>query len=120
MLIEEWALLPQEMLHQLVLSMRRRCKATIARCFQSTFRRDSASKPGTYESHLMRDQDCMADLSPRVAVWFCIAVAECGLALPDLRSPDHFLRIHPLDDGQHLPNGVSVACAFTCCFVVRS
>ncbi|GFT82649.1 transposable element Tcb2 transposase [Trichonephila clavipes] len=31
MLIEEWALLPQEMLHQLVLSMWRRCEATIAR-----------------------------------------------------------------------------------------
>ncbi|GFW25431.1 transposable element Tcb2 transposase [Trichonephila clavipes] len=30
-LIAEWALLPQEMLHQLVLSMRRRCEATIAR-----------------------------------------------------------------------------------------
>ncbi|GFX73811.1 hypothetical protein TNCV_4291271 [Trichonephila clavipes] len=30
MLIEEWALLQQEMLHQLVLSMRRRCEATIA------------------------------------------------------------------------------------------
>ncbi|GFW90460.1 transposable element Tcb2 transposase [Trichonephila clavipes] len=30
MLIEEWVLLPQEMLHQLVLSMRRRCVATIA------------------------------------------------------------------------------------------
>ncbi|GFW24920.1 transposable element Tcb2 transposase [Trichonephila clavipes] len=30
MLIEEWALLPQEMLHQLVLSMQRRCEATIA------------------------------------------------------------------------------------------
>ncbi|GFW15792.1 transposable element Tc3 transposase [Trichonephila clavipes] len=30
LLIEEWALLPQEMLHQLVLSMRRRCEATIA------------------------------------------------------------------------------------------
>ncbi|KFM72202.1 Transposable element Tc1 transposase, partial [Stegodyphus mimosarum] len=30
MLIEEWALLPQEMLHQLVLSMRRRCEATTA------------------------------------------------------------------------------------------
>ncbi|GFW09089.1 transposable element Tcb2 transposase [Trichonephila clavipes] len=30
MLIEEWALLPQEMLHQPVLSMRRRCEATIA------------------------------------------------------------------------------------------
>ncbi|GFU12569.1 transposable element Tcb2 transposase [Trichonephila clavipes] len=30
MLIVEWALLPQEMLHQLVLSMRRRCEATIA------------------------------------------------------------------------------------------
>ncbi|GFX96621.1 transposable element Tcb2 transposase [Trichonephila clavipes] len=30
MLIEEWTLLPQEMLHQLVLSMRRRCEATIA------------------------------------------------------------------------------------------
>ncbi|GFT62832.1 transposable element Tcb2 transposase [Trichonephila clavipes] len=28
--IEEWALLPQEMLHQLVLSMRRWCEATIA------------------------------------------------------------------------------------------
>ncbi|GFY13095.1 transposable element Tcb2 transposase [Trichonephila clavipes] len=26
MLIEEWALLPQEMLHELVLSMRRRCR----------------------------------------------------------------------------------------------
>ncbi|GFW37425.1 transposable element Tcb2 transposase [Trichonephila clavipes] len=30
MLIEEWVLLPQEMLHQLVLSMRRECEATIA------------------------------------------------------------------------------------------
>ncbi|GFU33803.1 transposable element Tcb2 transposase [Trichonephila clavipes] len=30
MLIEEWALLPQEMLHQLIPSMRRRCEATIA------------------------------------------------------------------------------------------
>ncbi|GFV48815.1 transposable element Tcb2 transposase [Trichonephila clavipes] len=30
MLIEEWALLPQEMLHQLVLSLWRRCEATIA------------------------------------------------------------------------------------------
>ncbi|GFT89745.1 transposable element Tcb2 transposase [Trichonephila clavipes] len=30
MMIEEWALLPQEMLHQLDMSMRRRCEATIA------------------------------------------------------------------------------------------
>ncbi|GFW85389.1 transposable element Tc1 transposase [Trichonephila clavipes] len=30
MLVEEWALLPQEILHQLVLSIRRRCEATIA------------------------------------------------------------------------------------------
>ncbi|GFV45136.1 hypothetical protein TNCV_2792111 [Trichonephila clavipes] len=30
MLIEEWVLLPQEMMHQLVLRMRRRCEATIA------------------------------------------------------------------------------------------
>lgn len=30
MLIEEWALLPQEMLYQLVLSMRRRCESVIA------------------------------------------------------------------------------------------
>ncbi|GFU30736.1 transposable element Tcb2 transposase [Trichonephila clavipes] len=30
MLIEEWALLPQEMLHQLVLSMRKQGEATIA------------------------------------------------------------------------------------------
>ncbi|GFT80310.1 transposable element Tcb2 transposase [Trichonephila clavipes] len=30
MLIEEWVLLPQEMVYQLVLSMRRRCEATIA------------------------------------------------------------------------------------------
>ncbi|GFV66195.1 transposable element Tcb2 transposase [Trichonephila clavipes] len=29
-LIDEWALLPQEMLHQLVPSMQRRCEATIA------------------------------------------------------------------------------------------
>ncbi|GFX70657.1 transposable element Tcb2 transposase [Trichonephila clavipes] len=29
MLIEEWALLPQEILHQLVLSMPRQCEATI-------------------------------------------------------------------------------------------
>ncbi|GFW42484.1 transposable element Tcb2 transposase [Trichonephila clavipes] len=32
MLIEKWVLLPQEMLHQLVLSMRRRWEATIASC----------------------------------------------------------------------------------------
>ncbi|GFX03145.1 transposable element Tcb2 transposase [Trichonephila clavipes] len=36
MLIEEWALLPQEMLHQLVLSMRRRCEATIAKSATET------------------------------------------------------------------------------------
>ncbi|GFV79803.1 transposable element Tcb2 transposase [Trichonephila clavipes] len=30
MLIEEWTLLPQEMLYQLVLSMRRRCESPIA------------------------------------------------------------------------------------------
>ncbi|GFU49293.1 transposable element Tcb2 transposase [Trichonephila clavipes] len=30
LLIEEWVLLPQDMLHQLVLNMRRRCEATIA------------------------------------------------------------------------------------------
>ncbi|GFW35487.1 transposable element Tcb2 transposase [Trichonephila clavipes] len=30
MLIDEWALLPQEMLQQLALSIRRRCEATIA------------------------------------------------------------------------------------------
>ncbi|GFW40183.1 transposable element Tcb2 transposase [Trichonephila clavipes] len=30
MLIEEWVLIPQEMLHQLVLSMWRRCEPTIA------------------------------------------------------------------------------------------
>ncbi|GFY12487.1 transposable element Tcb2 transposase [Trichonephila clavipes] len=30
MLIEEWVLLPQEMLHQLALSLWRRCEATIA------------------------------------------------------------------------------------------
>ncbi|GFW91176.1 transposable element Tcb2 transposase [Trichonephila clavipes] len=34
MLIEEWAFLPQEMLHQLVLSMRRRGEATIAMIFR--------------------------------------------------------------------------------------
>ncbi|GFS60121.1 transposable element Tcb2 transposase [Trichonephila clavipes] len=35
MLIEEWVLLPQEMLHQLVLSMRRQCEATIAKSLGS-------------------------------------------------------------------------------------
>ncbi|GFV78718.1 hypothetical protein TNCV_3168191 [Trichonephila clavipes] len=39
MLIEEWALLPQEMLHQLVLSMRRRCEATIAAITSNTLPR---------------------------------------------------------------------------------
>ncbi|KFM71924.1 Transposable element Tcb1 transposase, partial [Stegodyphus mimosarum] len=39
MLIEEWTLLPQEMLYQLVLSMRRRWEATIAlRCFAHPLR----------------------------------------------------------------------------------
>ncbi|GFW45282.1 transposable element Tcb2 transposase [Trichonephila clavipes] len=37
-LIEEWALLPQEMLHQLGLSMRRRCEATIACGMQCRFK----------------------------------------------------------------------------------
>ncbi|GFW02037.1 hypothetical protein TNCV_1149171 [Trichonephila clavipes] len=47
---------------------------------------------------------------PRVAIWFCIAVAECGLALSfnnrtsDLRSPGHFLRI-TLDQGVTIPRG---------------
>ncbi|GFU58509.1 transposable element Tcb2 transposase [Trichonephila clavipes] len=36
MLIEEWALLPQEMLHQLVLIRRRRCETTIALLNQRT------------------------------------------------------------------------------------
>ncbi|GFX15959.1 transposable element Tcb2 transposase [Trichonephila clavipes] len=43
MLIEEWVLLPQEMLHQLVLSMRRRCEATIT---NKSLRRPPDS-PGT-------------------------------------------------------------------------
>ncbi|GFX48212.1 hypothetical protein TNCV_3931621 [Trichonephila clavipes] len=30
-------------------------------CFQSSFHRDSSSRPETDESHLVRDQDCMAD-----------------------------------------------------------
>ncbi|GFW19744.1 hypothetical protein TNCV_1606341 [Trichonephila clavipes] len=40
---------------------------------------------------------------PRVAIWFCVAVGECGIALssnnrtPDQRNPGHcVLRIHLL------------------------
>ncbi|GFW88535.1 transposable element Tcb2 transposase [Trichonephila clavipes] len=40
MLIEEWALLPQETLHQLVLSMRRRCESIIAGLVESFFKND--------------------------------------------------------------------------------
>ncbi|GFW20416.1 transient-receptor-potential-like protein [Trichonephila clavipes] len=62
---------------------------------------------------------------PRVAIWFCIAVAECGFTLssnnrtPDLRSPGHFFRTPLPYRGQPLPNGVSVSGLLTCCFVVR-
>ncbi|GFX77158.1 transposable element Tcb2 transposase [Trichonephila clavipes] len=44
MLIEEWALLPQEMLHQQVLSMRRRCEASIARLWDQYQSEDSVSR----------------------------------------------------------------------------
>ncbi|GFV90156.1 hypothetical protein TNCV_4378721 [Trichonephila clavipes] len=46
MLTEEWALLPQEMLHQLVLSMRRRCEATIAVCIVRAQMPSSREKTG--------------------------------------------------------------------------
>ncbi|GFS81290.1 hypothetical protein TNCV_1224861 [Trichonephila clavipes] len=48
---------------------------------------------------------------PRVAIWFCIAVAECGLVLssnnrtPDLRNPGCFFRItfFNFDQGVTIP-----------------
>ncbi|GFU27701.1 transposable element Tcb2 transposase [Trichonephila clavipes] len=48
LLIEEWALLPQEMLHQLDLSMRRRCEEAIAKERQ----REEATVPGTSRHNL--------------------------------------------------------------------
>ncbi|GFX64882.1 hypothetical protein TNCV_1095261 [Trichonephila clavipes] len=50
-----------------------------------------------------------------VAIWFCVAVGECGLALsfnnrtPDLKSPGHFLRIVPFNFdrvSQYLPRSI--------------
>ncbi|GFW47537.1 hypothetical protein TNCV_3177011 [Trichonephila clavipes] len=49
---------------------------------------------------------------PTVAIWFCVAVDECELALPsnnrtpDLKSPGRFFRIVPIDFdrmSQYLP-----------------
>ncbi|GFU72808.1 hypothetical protein TNCV_3712311 [Trichonephila clavipes] len=47
--------------------------------------------------------EILAFPQPRVAIWFCVAVTECGLALssndrtPDLRSPGRFFRIAPFN-----------------------
>ncbi|GFU71883.1 hypothetical protein TNCV_1628241 [Trichonephila clavipes] len=73
-------------------------KVNIAKehCFQSLFRRDSSSKPETDESQCeIRSGGWCKRSQPRVAIWFCIAVTECGLALssnnrtPDLRPRRH-------------------------------
>ncbi|GFV25451.1 transposable element Tc3 transposase [Trichonephila clavipes] len=55
MLIEEWALLPQEMLHQLVLSMRRRCEATIGR-FVEWAQNEIAVVPDFHKRILFSDE----------------------------------------------------------------
>ncbi|GFV99720.1 hypothetical protein TNCV_5080801 [Trichonephila clavipes] len=52
-------------------------------------RKSLGARSGLYGGYCRHSQ-------PRVAIWFCIAVAECGLALSsnnrtsDLRSPGHF------------------------------
>ncbi|GFT25627.1 transposable element Tcb2 transposase [Trichonephila clavipes] len=78
MLIEEWALLPQEMLHQLVLSMRRRCEATIATEEKMELRRENAVifygfKDGlNQEECVKRLQLAFGDESPcRATVFIC-------------------------------------------------
>ncbi|GFX93063.1 hypothetical protein TNCV_140071 [Trichonephila clavipes] len=62
MLIDEWALLPQEMFHQLVLSMRRRCEATIA---SSDLVRGTTPKGGV-DGWASRAAHVMGDAIPNV------------------------------------------------------
>ncbi|GFU86558.1 hypothetical protein TNCV_4479941 [Trichonephila clavipes] len=48
---------------------------------------------------------CCRHSQPKVAIRFCIVIAECGLALSsnnrplDMRNPGHFSRIHLLNQG---------------------
>ncbi|GFU69706.1 hypothetical protein TNCV_1220941 [Trichonephila clavipes] len=67
-------------------------------------------KPAANESHLVRDQNCIADdvgaSNQELQYSFCVAVTECDLALtsnkrtPDLRSPGYFSRIASFDFGR--------------------
>ncbi|GFX23809.1 hypothetical protein TNCV_1788401 [Trichonephila clavipes] len=60
----------------------------------------------------MPQKETLGRSQPRVEKWFCIAVAECGLALssnsrtPDLKSTGHFFQIHLLGRGRPLPVSV--------------
>ncbi|GFX06054.1 transposable element Tcb2 transposase [Trichonephila clavipes] len=79
-------------------------------------RRDSSSKKrfkphgarlGLYGGWCRRSQ-------PRVAIWFCVVVSECGLTLssdnkkPDLRSPVHFFRITSFNSDRALQYHVAL------------
>ncbi|GFW36638.1 hypothetical protein TNCV_1956381 [Trichonephila clavipes] len=61
-------------------------------CFQSTLKHDSSSKPETDESHLVRDQDCIADgvRAPNQELLY-------GFPLP---SPSMISHCHPTTKGQ--------------------
>ncbi|GFV59838.1 hypothetical protein TNCV_4739661 [Trichonephila clavipes] len=70
---------------EILLQSRKRCKSLGARS-------------GLYGGWYRRSR-------PSIAIWFCTAISECGLALSpnnktqDLRNPGHFFRIHLLDHG---------------------
>ncbi|GFT53276.1 transposable element Tcb2 transposase [Trichonephila clavipes] len=62
MLIEEWALLPQDVLHQLVLSMRRRCEATIAPVIDSVGQRNQLLRCNRTIMELQQRAQCSVDI----------------------------------------------------------
>ncbi|GFU92695.1 transposable element Tcb2 transposase [Trichonephila clavipes] len=91
-LIEEWALLPQEMLHQMVLSMRRRCEATIACLRGVDFSSSSLSPSGPQTPSTVRSKansiiSLSLNASPSQAIYLLIIVAvkctgSCFKSLP--------------------------------------
>ncbi|GFX05305.1 transposable element Tcb2 transposase [Trichonephila clavipes] len=90
LLIEEWALLPQEMLHQLVLSMRRRCEAAIASCRVA----DIVPLKIHRAESLMHIKSVEASKSPFDAMWNFGEEMSAQASLTSLdRSPNFEVRL---------------------------
>ncbi|GFU98526.1 transposable element Tcb2 transposase [Trichonephila clavipes] len=87
MLIEEWALLPQEMLHQLVLSMRRWCEATIA---------NSECKPTNVQALLHTGTKCLFVVWSSMLVVLDVSILrQSVLAVVDARDAVRYATVIP-------------------------